>query len=163
MGIPILFEGPEGNNGYLSNDFVCDFDVNGVTFKTMTQYLGYSKAMLFKDKASADRILATNDCDTIRLLENGISGYNENIWVQNRETILYNGLKAKFSQDLILRGKLVATGMEQIGKTGLNDRVWGINLAANDPKRQNKANWRGMNLLGKNLMRLRIELKRELG
>lgn len=159
MGIPILFEGPEGDNGYLSNDYVCDFDVNGVTFPTMTHYMVYSKAKLFKDNATADRVLATADVETVKLLENGISGYNENIWVQNRETILYNGLKEKFSQDLILRGKLLATGMEQIGKTGLNDRIWGINLDAKDGKRLNKTNWRGMNLLGKNLMKLRIYIR----
>ena len=49
--------------------------------------------------------------------------------------------------------------MEQIGKTGLNDKVWGINLDAKDGKRLNKANWRGMNLLGKNLMKLRLYIR----
>jgi hypothetical protein len=40
------------------------------------------------------------------------------------------------------------------------DRVWGIGLGEADPARAEEKNWRGLNLLGKTLTRVRDYLKR---
>ena len=38
------------------------------------------------------------------------------------------------------------------------DRIWGIGLSINNPKSLDKNQWRGQNLLGKVLMRVRDTL-----
>ena len=38
------------------------------------------------------------------------------------------------------------------------DRIWGVGLSAEDPRIQDPATWRGQNLLGKVLTRLREDL-----
>jgi ribA/ribD-fused uncharacterized protein len=41
------------------------------------------------------------------------------------------------------------------------DKIWGIGLAATDPRAQNPAQWRGQNLFGKILTELRDQLRAE--
>ncbi|MEY2863728.1 MAG: hypothetical protein RLY58_1435, partial [Pseudomonadota bacterium] len=38
------------------------------------------------------------------------------------------------------------------------DQIWGIGLAADDPRAANPAQWRGLNLLGFALMHVREQL-----
>lgn len=60
--------------------------------------------------------------------------------------IMYQGVKAKFDQNYLLRKKLVATGdAELIEGNTWNDTFWGV------------CNGRGKNNLGKILMRIREE------
>ncbi|MGN6746782.1 NADAR domain-containing protein, partial [Neisseria sp. P0024.S002] len=39
------------------------------------------------------------------------------------------------------------------------DAIWGIGLAQDDPRAQNPLQWRGLNLLGFALMKVRDELQ----
>lgn len=155
----LCFEKPDEANGYLSNDYKCDFGMNGITFCCAEQYIQWRKAKLFNDSETAEKILATTDCDAMRILAESIKGFSENVWVQNREKIVYTAVKEKFTQDMILRAKLIETGMDQIAKCGLNDKVMGINIGIKDSARLTKAKWKGLNLLGKTLMKVRLEIK----
>ena len=42
------------------------------------------------------------------------------------------------------------------------DTIWGIGLAAEDPRAKDPSQWRGQNLLGFALMEVRDEIRRSL-
>lgn len=68
------------------------------------------------------------------------------------------GSAAKFGQDAALRSYLVGTGTRVLVEASPLDRVWGIGLAADDPRAADPAAWRGLNLLGFALMEARDRL-----
>lgn len=65
----------------------------------------------------------------------------------------------KFGGDPELREFLLNTGDRVLVEASPMDRIWGIGLAADDPRAENPASWRGLNLLGFALMDARAELR----
>lgn len=55
----ICFHNPDEENGYLSNWFLSSFILEGRTFSSLEQYMMWSKANLFKDEESANKIQDT--------------------------------------------------------------------------------------------------------
>jgi ribA/ribD-fused uncharacterized protein len=74
--------------------------------------------------------------------------------------VVYRGNLAKFEQNADLRALLLATGEHAIVEASPHDRIWGIGLAADDPRATDPSQWQGTNWLGKALMRVREELRR---
>ena len=79
-------------------------------------------------------------------------------WRRAREAIVHAGNRAKFTQNAELRELLVATQGTTLVEASPYDRIWGIGLAASDPRAQDPRQWKGQNLLGKILTALRDEL-----
>lgn len=46
----IRFHNPNEPNGYLSNWYLSDFEIDGIKFTSMEQYMMYNKAICFNDK-----------------------------------------------------------------------------------------------------------------
>ena len=155
----VCFHNPDEQNGYLSNWYHSEFMIDYIGFSSMEQYMMYRKAMLFKDKETANKILKTNDVRYIKELGRSVRNFDEKIWVQYREEIVYTGLYAKFSQNVKLKEKLLKTGDAILAECAVKDKIWGIGLSMKDERNQNPNEWRGLNLLGKNLMKVRQELR----
>ncbi|MBQ1877460.1 MAG: NADAR family protein [Erysipelotrichaceae bacterium] len=157
----ICFHDPQGENGYLSNWYPCEFTVDGKKFTSSEQYFMYRKALLFKDEGAAKRIMAVDDCQQIQQIGRRISNYNDKVWNGYRQLIMYEGLRAKFSQNPELKKKLLDTGNEVLAEASLSDRIWGIGLRMNDSRIFSMKNWQdGRNLLGFTLMKVREDLKK---
>ena len=154
----ICFHRPEEENGYLSNWYPSAFTLYGISFSSMEQYMMYSKAVRFNDTAIAAAILATDDVAKAKALGKLVSGYNDSLWNGMRQIIVYEGLKAKFSQKLELGEKLKSTGTAILAECAVKDRIWGIGLSMHDPDRLNRDKWQGKNLLGYALMLVREKL-----
>lgn len=152
----ICFHNPDEENGYLSNWYQSTFTIDKVIFSSMEQYMMYSKAACFNDLATAAEILITNDVAKIKALGRRVSNYNDNCWNGVRQIIIYEGLLAKFSQNLDLLTKLRATGDAILAECAVKDTIWGTGLSMKDPDRLNIAKWKGQNLLGYALMLTRI-------
>ncbi|MBP3885466.1 MAG: NADAR family protein [Olsenella sp.] len=75
-----------------------------------------------------------------------------------RKIVVYEGLLAKFSQNGDLLNRLLATGDDVLAECAVKDRIWGIGLSMDDPRRFNKSLWKGQNLLGSALMMARDSL-----
>lgn len=154
----ICFHNPNEENGYLSNWYPAHFTVDGIEFSSMEQFMMYQKACHFHDASVAKEILSTNDVAEIKKLGREVHGYNENTWNGVRQIIVYEGLKAKFSQNAELKEKLVDTGDAILAECAVRDQIWGIGLSMRDPNRLDRSKWRGKNLLGYALMMVREQL-----
>ena len=56
---------------------------------------------------------------------------------------------------------LLETGERTMVEASPIDRIWGVGLRADDPRIHDRAQWRGLNLLGEALMEVRAILRRE--
>ncbi len=154
----VCFHNPREENGYLSNWYLSPFSWGGIRFSSMEQYMMYRKASVFADGRIAEKILATDDVASVKALGRAVSGYSEHHWNGIRQIVVYKGLLAKFSQNPVLQEKLKATGDAILAECAVHDRIWGIGLSMEDPRRLDRSLWRGMNLLGYALMMVRQNL-----
>ena len=157
----ICFHNPEEENGYLSNWFLSEFTVGDITFSSMEQYMMYEKALLFQDQEAAEKILQTDSAADIKALGRSVQHFADKIWIKVREEIVYKGVREKFRQNPELAENLEKTGEEIIAECAVKDRIWGIGLSMKDENRHCIDRWRGQNLLGKILMRVREEIKHQ--
>lgn len=135
-----------------------EFEVEGKRFTCAEQYMMYGKAVLFGDQEVAERILSAKTPKAQKALGRKVRGFDEQRWRSERERIVYEGNHAKFTQDAALLEVLLATAGTQLVEASPTDRIWGVGLSADDPRIQNPSQWRGENLLGKVLTRLREDL-----
>lgn len=66
----------------------------------------------------------------------------------------------KFSQDGVLKDRLLATGERELVEASRGDRVWGVGFNAKDALSR-REEW-GLNLLGKALMRVRKRIREQM-
>jgi ribA/ribD-fused uncharacterized protein len=148
-----------GKDSYLSNFFSAPFVLDGKSFSCPEQYLQYEKAIRASDGEAAGRIL--NSVDAVEQMRIGrkITVTKEQ-WDNNiAEQVMEVALKAKFRQNVDLRKKLIETGDRLIVECNANDKLWGCGLRLQDLHAKEKSKWKGQNLLGTILGRIREELK----
>ena len=151
----IGFHNPHEEYGFLSNWYLSRFTACGIEFSSMEQYMMYQKALCFHDKEIASRILETGDVAKIKALGRLVHNYEDHVWNGVRQIIVYEGLKAKFSQNPELKQLLLDTGDAVLAECAVKDRIWGIGLSMEDPDRLDRRKWKGANLLGYALMMVR--------
>lgn len=136
----------------------CAFTVDGNAFVCAEQYMMHGKALLFADAAIAAQILAVAHPREHKALGRKVKGFDDAVWRREREGIVLAGNRAKFTQNPELLELLLATRGTTLVEASPYDKIWGIGLAATDPRAQDAATWKGQNLLGKILTALRDEL-----
>jgi ribA/ribD-fused uncharacterized protein len=136
----------------------CRFEADGRVFSCMEQYMMLGKATLFGDAATAEKIMAADHPRQHKALGRKVTPFDDRVWKRERENIVLAGNRAKFTQNEDLRALLLATAGTTLVEASPYDRIWGIGLGANDPRAQDPSKWRGENLLGYVLTRLRDEL-----
>jgi ribA/ribD-fused uncharacterized protein len=134
------------------------FVLGGTTFTHGEQYMMYAKALLFGDREAADRVLAAETPTEQQAIGRTIRGFDEAVWVLFREGIVFSGNYARFSQNPDQRELLFTTRGTTLVEASPHDRVWGIGLAADDPRARDRSQWLGLNLLGDALTRVRQAL-----
>ena len=140
--------------GEFSNWYLCSFTFMGMSFNSSEQALMWFKARRFEDIETSEKILKTDNQAEIKKLGRQVKNYNEEIWSSIRFDVMCKILYYKFSQNPILRDKLLSTGKAEIYETSPYDKIWGIGSTdVHDIK--------GKNLLGKALMDVRSTLKWE--
>ena len=134
------------------------FAIGGVTFTHAEQFMMYAKALLFGDADCAARILQAATPREHQAIGRTVRGFDEKVWVMFREGIVYQANYARFSQNAEQRALLFATRGTTLAEANPDDLVWGIGLAADDPRAMDRTQWRGLNLLGKALTQVREAL-----
>jgi len=124
----IYFYGHKNDLGFLSNFYPCKFiDENKIKFSCSEQYFMYNKAKLFDSNniQLLNEILTETDPAKIKKLGRKVKNYDETIWSKERYQIMKNGIKMKFTQNLILKNKLLSTGTKKLYEASQFDNVWG--------------------------------------
>ena len=129
-------------------------------FANVEQYMMYCKAILFKDKEIAKRIMATNNPNEIRSLGRIVQNFNPKVWDKKCMDIVSHGCYLKFTQNKDLKEKLLETGDKMLVEASPYDRTWGIGLNKKDAKTVKKENWPGENRLSFLLKRRLFKSKR---
>ena len=139
------------------------FVVDGETFGCAEQYMMLRKARVFGDVETAAKIMEAAHPRDQKALGREVRGFDEEVWRGVREAIVMAGNYAKFSQHADLRAALFATVGTTLAEANPNDRIWGIGLDETDLRTQHRMRWRGLNLLGEILTRVRDKLLVEVG
>lgn len=153
----IGFYGHFPNKPYacFSNFYPSTFELNGITYFCMEQYIMYQKALTFCDYDTAEKIMQATTPNECKSLGRQVKHYVDEIWSEDRKVVAFEGLIAKFSQNPELKRILLSTKDSVIAECSPYDKIWGIGLDVNHPDVQDVAKWRGENLLGYSLMKVR--------
>ena len=137
----IFFWTRHDEHGYCSNFWRAPIEVNGETYPTTEHYFQACKTMLLEEREMI-RTLPTPK-------EAKFAGYHVQLrpdWEKVKEGVMLVGLRAKFTQHLDLKGKLLSTGDASLHENSPWDKYWGY------------AGGKGQDRLGKLLMQIREEL-----
>lgn len=116
------------------------------------------KARLFGDTQTERQVLEAPSPARAKALGRQVRGFDEAVWAERRYALVLAVSLAKFGQDAELGAYLRGTGNRVLVEASPLDRIWGIGLAADDPRSRRPSAWRGLNLLGFALTEARDEL-----
>jgi ribA/ribD-fused uncharacterized protein len=142
----------------LSQWYPASFIVDGVSFPTAEHYMMHRKAMLFGDLHAASMILLTTNPGDAKELGRSVRGFDGKRWEDARFEIVVAGNLRKFAQNAAPREFLLRTTPRVLVEASPRDAIWGIGLAESDREARHVRKWRGLNLLGFALMRVRRQL-----
>lgn len=142
----------------LSQWYPAPFSVDGLRYATAEHWMMAEKARLFGDDAALAGVLTDDDPRTVKAWGRRVRGYDDAAWAAARFDAVVRGNVAKFSADPALRAFLLGTAGRLLVEASPTDRIWGIGLAAADPRAADPRSWQGDNLLGFALMRARDTL-----
>lgn len=127
-------------------------------FVTAEQWMMYSKAILFDDADIAKQIAESSDPAVQKRLGQAVKGFDQSTWDRWKIDIVYRGNLAKFSQNDGALRQLRNSGNVMLVEANPRDWIWGIGRAIDDPLGHEPTNWRGENLLGRILTKVRRDL-----
>lgn len=164
----IYFYRETGPYGFLSNwahsPFKITYSNKDIrSFHNMEQYIMYMKALLFHDFEMASHIYETSNPKTVKALGRKVRNFKEEIWNLHLNVIIDNGLEAKFTQNQSMYIQLLSGECRtatQFAEASPYDRKWGIGISIS--KAKSGTPWRGSNLLGKAILRVRDKLVNQL-
>lgn len=142
----------------LSQWWVANFVVAGVTYRSTEHWMMAEKARLFKDKSALVLIMAAKSPAEAKKLGREIQGFDPDLWEASKVEIVRIGNLHKFGQHKSLLEFLLATDGRILVEASPVDTIWGIGLAAESPDAAVPARWQGPNLLGFILMEVRDQL-----
>lgn len=145
-------------SGCLSQWWPATFTVDGEEYPTAEHFMMVGKARLFDHEDIAQKILSSPRPGAAKALGRQVSGFDQQVWNDHCYDIVLRGNLAKFSQHPELNAFLLGTAGRVLVEASPVDPVWGIGLAANDPRATDPRQWPGRNLLGFVLMEARATL-----
>ena len=142
-------------SGVFSQWHPAGFEIEGQAFGCGEQWMMVSKARLFGDEGRAAAIMATADPAEQKRHGQLVEGFESAVWDAWKVEIVHRGNLAKFTQNPGAARQLRATAGAMLVEANPRDWIWGCGLAADDPHIGEPAAWRGENLLGRILTRIR--------
>ena len=141
---PVKFSGVSEKNGFFSNYAAFPIALDGQTWPTAEHYF---QARQFKDKKLDKELVKYKSASiAVRLCREQADRIRKD-WDKVKDTIMYDAVRAKFTQHEILKEKLLATGESPIVHAAPDNDYWG-----------DGGDGSGKNMMGKILMKVRKEL-----
>lgn len=147
-----------GSSEIFSNWHRCRFTIDGITFNCSEQAMMYYKAKMFRDNNTANKILRSRDPREQKQLGREVKNFDENYWIENREEVMYKILYEKFTQNNDFKNELLKYKDYNFVEASPYDKIWGIGLDQTNDLILDESNWRGQNLLGNCLTKLKNDL-----
>jgi ribA/ribD-fused uncharacterized protein len=133
--------------------------ITELSFNSTEQYFMWAKATFFGDKEIADLVVKELDQRKIKELGRKIKNYNNDAWECVRFGFMVYANYLKYSQNASMGNELLSTQGKILVEASPYDTIWGVGLGENDPHILSEENWKGRNLLGKALMKVRTMLE----
>ena len=152
----IYFYSHRRKYGEFSQFYPCAFKHKGETFCSTEQWMMASKARLMGDEKTRRKIMKERSPIKIKSLGRRVRPFNQQLWEKKRFKVVFTGNMLKFTQNSHLRKILRDTSSKMLVEAAPKDKIWGIGLSVKDAKAGKK--WKGQNLLGKVLMKVRNKL-----
>ena len=100
------------------------------------------------------------EAKSVKSLGKKVKDFSAATWDDAKDQIMEKGVRAKFVNPKHgLLEKLLATGDRQIGEANPRDKYWGIGTSSETADAKDPKKWKGKNMLGVILMKLRNEFK----
>lgn len=155
----IGFYGIDGEYGFLSQWYPCTFTEGETIYNSVEQYMMVQKAKLFNDDATIKKIMNSSDPKKIKALGRKVKNFNEAEWDKHKRLVIFDGNMLKFCQNKAILKELHATGDKILAEASPYDQIYGIGIGMTNKNLQDPSQWKGQNLLGNTLMRVRGTLK----
>lgn len=117
------------------------------------------KARFFNDTTREALILSSSSPREHKSHGRKVANFDDRRWDAVKFDVVVRGNLAKFSQNKEMMSVLLESGEKVLAEASPRDCVWGIGLGSGHPDARDMSKWRGSNLLGKALMRVRQILR----
>ena len=148
-------------NGPFSQWASAKFTVGGVEYNCTEQYMMAMKAMFFDDDEALKSIMSTSSPYKQKHYGRLVENFDADKWSKVCEDFVYVGNYAKFTQNQEYYEDLMKTIGTTLVEASPVDKIWGIGLNAQDKRAQSRDTWRGLNLLGETITKVRDSLIKE--
>lgn len=146
-------------SGIYSNWYYSPFVINNEKYNCVEQYMMEQKARLCGDDEMANHIMRMTNPTEMKKAGRKVRNFNYKLWNQHKFNVVFAGCHAKFTQNPNLLEELLATGDKILVEASPYDKIWGIGLAEDNPHAEDKNKWKGQNLLGEVLTKVKNELR----
>ena len=157
----LFFFSKEPENKEFSNFYETEFELDGVKYKSAEHAYQGLKAKTFGDDEAFEKIQKAKSAQSAKAAGKKVKDFKEETWKEKKDEAMKTILRAKFTQNLELRKKLLDSGDKVIANADSRDKYWGIGTSANTTMAKDPAKWKGENKLGKMLEELRTTIKAE--
>lgn len=135
------------------------FEIDGIQYHTAEQYMMASKARLFGDEDTLNKIMNVATPSVYKKLGKKVKGFESTMWNEKKLDIVVEGNKAKFEQNPDLKEYLLSTNNAILVEASPYDTIWGIGMDRKTALDSRVEDWKGENLLGCALMEVRDWLR----
>lgn len=149
------------NKGCFSQWWPCTFKVYEETYNSAEQFMMASKARLFNDEETFQKIMDATEPNTCKYLGRQVKDFDSKEWDRACYNIVLLGNYNKFTQNEDLKKELLATGDKILVEASPYDHIWGIAMSKDHPDCGNPSKWKGTNLLGFALTEVKELLRHE--
>lgn len=139
-----------------SNWHPARFTHKGKSFANSEQAFMWEKAILFNDNETAELVLKTPNPREVKKLGRQVHPFDSVKWDEMKFDIMYDVNLSKFSQNPGMKKKLLSN--QNFVEASPYDAIWGIGMRASDTGAEDEKNWKGQNLLGKVLDKVKETL-----
>lgn len=133
-----------GDTSPFSNFYKAQISIDSLTYDTVEHYYQSQKAI---DEADKIKVATADSPKMAKYYGNRVKCRSD--WDKRRLIVMYKALEAKFTQHPGLAKYLLNTGDAILMEVNRRDEFWGVGK-----------NYKGKNMMGKMLMKLRDELKK---
>lgn len=148
--------------GIFSQWYDSTFKIDGVEYNNCEQYMMAEKARFFKDWDILKNILNEKSPKKQKAFGRKVKGFDSNAWDKVKKEIVFKGNYHKFTQNSVLMKELLKTDGKLLVEASPYDTIWGIGMDSHHPDILESTKWKGQNLLGIILVRVRNLIKDEL-